>query len=72
MPRIAFTSIEEQSDGRWVCLTDTIIRGQYCAIKMHKGQTFPPRTAFGGYNDFTSYLASVSVDAPTKSPHEWP
>jgi hypothetical protein len=72
MPRFALDSIEELPDGRWVCMSDTTISGPRCAVKIQKGQTFRPHTAFAGFNDFTVYLASVSAEAPAKSPHEWP
>lgn len=39
-------------------------------VAVQKGQSFAPKTVFAGFNDFTSYLASVSVESAPTAPHE--
>ncbi len=64
MGRRALDAFEEREDGVWVCTRAVLIAGPGGSIRVEKGQTFPPRTVFAGHNDFTAYLASVSVADP--------
>ena len=71
MGRFAFGCIEKQDDGRWICLRATTVPGRFGPIEIKRGQSFQPNSKFGGFDNFTAYLASVSIDSPPKSPHEW-
>lgn len=71
MAKIAFECIELQPDGRWVCLKAAIVPGRYGPVRVRAGQSFVAGTIFAGFDDFTSYLQRISVEAPSKAPHEW-
>jgi hypothetical protein len=71
MRRVALTSFEDRDDGSWVCIKNTVITGPVGQVHVAYGQSFRPGTVFAGYDDFTAYLASVSVPSPGKAPHEW-
>jgi len=71
MGRFAYGCIEQQDDGRWVCLKSTTVAGRFGPIEIKQGQSFQPNTTFAGYDDFTSHLMSVSIESSPKSPHEW-
>jgi hypothetical protein len=64
MGRLAFGCIEEQTDGRRVCLQAVRIAGRFCPVEVKEGQAFYPKTTFGGFDDFTRHLASVCVAPP--------
>ena len=68
---LAFGSIEQQSDGRWICRRATTVAGRYGPVDVVAGQVFSARSSFGGFDDFPAYLASVAVDTPPRHPHEW-
>lgn len=71
MGRVAFDVIEEQQDGSWICRRATTVPGRYGPVAIARNQVFHPRTVFGGYEDFISHLATVSVETPAIAPHEW-
>jgi hypothetical protein len=71
MGRVAFGVIEEQQDGSWICRRATTVAGRYGPIAIAQNQVFHNRTVFGGYEDFISHLATVSVETPSIAPHEW-
>ncbi|HWK95016.1 MAG TPA: hypothetical protein VNR39_06310 [Pseudolabrys sp.] len=67
----AYSSIEEQLDGRWICRRTTIVAGRYGPVEVQAGQVFVPKTTFAGYDDFTGHLAAVAIDGPSVPPHAW-
>jgi len=58
--RRALECFEERPDGGWVCRADTSITGRGCVVAVKRGQVFKPGCSFAGYDDFPSFLASVS------------
>jgi hypothetical protein len=71
MGRRALGCFEDREDGRWICIRSTVVEGPAGRVAVTKGQSFVPRSVFAGYDDFTSYLASVSIEGPPTAPHEW-
>lgn len=71
MGRVAFGVLEEQQDGSWICRRATTVEGRYGPIPIAQNQVFHTRSVFGGYEDFVSHLAAVSVETPSIAPHEW-
>ena len=71
MAKIAFNCLELQSDGRWLCVKTETVPGRYGPVGVRVGQSFAPGTVFAGFDDFAAHLASVSVEVPSKAPHEW-
>ncbi len=67
MVRLSLGCIEERPNGTWECVRDAKIEGRYCPINIKRGQRFAPRCIFAGFDDFTSYLASVGVEVPATS-----
>ena len=70
MVRRALDCFEERESGGWVCIRTTLVKGPVGPIPVQKGQSFAPKCVFAGYNDFTSYLASVSIESPPTAPHQ--
>ena len=56
--------------GGSICVRSTAVKGLACTVSVRVGQSFPPKTAFAGYDDFPAYLASVSVEDMAFAPHE--
>jgi len=71
MIRQALECFEELLDGSWVCRKSTVITGLSCNVAVWRGQTFAPHTVFAGYDDFTSYLESISKTVPMIASHNW-
>jgi hypothetical protein len=71
MARQALGCFEEQSDGRWICVHSIAVIGPFNSVQVQQGQSFADGTVFAGYDDFTAYLASVSIEMPMLSRHEW-
>jgi hypothetical protein len=71
MGRRALDCFEDRGDGSWVCTHATTVSGPAGIVPVRQGQSFAPRTVFAGYDDFTAYLARVSVESPAKCRHEW-
>jgi len=71
MGRLALGCFEDRPDGGWVCIRVTTVTGPAGPVIVQKGRAFAPKTTFAGYGDFTSYLASVSIQSPPIAPHEW-
>jgi hypothetical protein len=71
MGRRALDSFEDRGDGSWVCTHATTVAGPSVTVPVRQGQSFAPGTVFAGYDDFTAYLARVSVESPAKGRHEW-
>ena len=65
MTKVALGAFESRPDGTWVCARDTELAcrqpGQ-AAVSVRAGRVFAPRTTFAGYDDFTTYLQSVSAE----------
>ena len=70
MGRRALGFFEDRNDGGWVCIRATTISGPKGDVSVRKGQSFAPKTVFAGYDDFVSYLASVSIESRSSAPHE--
>jgi hypothetical protein len=69
--RQALGCFEARGDGRWVCVRATLVVGPAGSIPVQKDRTFAPKTVFAGFNDFTAYLESVSVESAGTAPHEF-
>jgi hypothetical protein len=70
MSRRALDCFEDREGGGWVCIRATSVKGPAGTVAVRKGQTFAPKAVFAGFNDFTAYLASVSVESTPTAPHE--
>ena len=70
MSRRALDCFEDREDGGWVCIRATSVNGPAGTVAVRKGQTFAPKAVFACFNDFTAYLASVSVESAPTAPHE--
>ena len=68
----ALGAFERESGGDWVCFKKVEVStpdgGQ--TVSVTKGARFHPHTVFAGFNDFTAYLESVSIESPSVCPHE--
>ena len=71
MGRRALGCFEDRDGGGWICIRETTVVGPAGKVAVHPGQSFTAKTVFAGYDDFTAYLASVAIESPPLSRHEW-
>lgn len=64
MVRRAFDCIEEGVYGSWLCIKNATVEGRYGTVEVKQGTRFNQGCVFAGFDDFPSYLASVSIDVP--------
>ena len=69
MGRLARSCFEDREGDSWVCIRATTVMGPAGPIPVQKGRSFTPKTVFADIDDFTSYLANVSVACAPSAPH---